>query len=133
MTAGSTHYNLPFAVDVPDKTATMVLLLSKSVPGESIFLFSPDPGVPQSASHPFRVVRFTNDTPGLLERGPIAVYENGAFLGQGMVEPLPPGGIATVPSPSNVPSASRASARTTKRALASPRSRADALRSTATG
>jgi hypothetical protein len=42
-------------------------------------------------------VRFTNDTKGLLERGPIAVYENGAFLGQGMVDPLPSGATATVP------------------------------------
>jgi hypothetical protein len=48
-------------------------------------------------SHPFRVARFTNDTKGLLERGPIAVFENGAFLGQGMVESLPAGATTTVP------------------------------------
>lgn len=97
MEAGTTRYDIPFPVDIPDKSATMVLLLAKSVPGESIFLFSPDPGVPDSRSHPFRVARFTNDTKGLLERGPIAVFENGAFLGQGMVDPLPPGATATVP------------------------------------
>lgn len=94
---GTTRYDLPFAVDVPDKSATMVLLLAKPVPGESIFLFAPDGGVPASSSHPFRVARFTNDTKGLLERGPIAVFENSAFLGQGMVDPLPPGATATVP------------------------------------
>jgi hypothetical protein len=97
MQSGTTHYDLPFTVDIPNKTATMVLLVSKPVPGESIFLFSPDGGVPESSSHPFRVVRFTNDTAGLLERGPIAVFENGAFLGQGMVDPLPTGATATVP------------------------------------
>ncbi|MFO0758214.1 MAG: hypothetical protein U0359_17085 [Byssovorax sp.] len=97
MEAGTTHYDLPFAVDVPNNSATMVLLLSRPVPGESIFLFAPDGGVPESTSHPFRVVRFTNDGKGLLERGPIAVFENGAFLGQGMVDPLPPGATATVP------------------------------------
>jgi hypothetical protein len=97
MEAGTTHYDLPFPVDIPNKSATMVLLLSKPVPGESIFLFAPDGGVPESGSHPFRVVRFTNDTKGILERGPIAVFENGAFLGQGMVDPLPPGATATVP------------------------------------
>ena len=97
MEGGTTRYDLPFPVDVPNKSATMVLLVSKPVPGESIFLFSPDGGVPESSSHPFRVVRFTNDTKGLLERGPIAVFENGAFLGQGMVDPLPPGATATVP------------------------------------
>jgi hypothetical protein len=93
---GATHYDLA-SVDVPNKSATMVMLLSKSVPGESSYLFAPEGGVPDSGSHPFRVARFTNDTPGLLERGPIAVFENGAFLGQGMVDPLPIGAKATVP------------------------------------
>ncbi|WP_437786506.1 hypothetical protein [Sorangium sp. So ce1097] len=97
MEAGTTRYDIPFPVDIPDRSATMVLLLAKQVPGESIFLFAPDGGVPASSSHPFRVARFTNDTQGLLERGPIAVFENGAFLGQGMVEPLPPGATTTVP------------------------------------
>ncbi len=97
MESGTTHYDLPFPVDVPNNSATMVLLLARPVPGESIFLFAPDGGVPGSMSHPFRVVRFTNDGKGLLERGPIAVFENGAFLGQGMVDPLPPGATATVP------------------------------------
>lgn len=97
MEAGTTRYDIPFPVDIPDKSATMVLLLAKNVPGESIFLYSPDGGVPDSSSHPFRVARFTNNTKGLLERGPIAVFENGAFLGQGMVDPLPPGATATVP------------------------------------
>jgi hypothetical protein len=97
MEAGTTHYDLPFLVDIPNHSATMVLLIARPVPGESIFLFAPDGGVPASTSHPFRVVRFTNDGKGLLERGPIAVFENGAFLGQGMVDPLPPGATATVP------------------------------------
>ncbi len=97
MEAGTTRYDIPFPVDIPDKSATMVLLLAKKVPGESNFLFAPDGGVPESSSHPFRVARFTNDTKGLLERGPIAVFSNGSFLGQGMVDPLPPGATATVP------------------------------------
>lgn len=95
--SGTTRYDLPFTVDVPNESATMVLLVAKDVPGEAIFLFAPDGGVPESSSHPFRVARFTNDTKGLLERGPIAVFKKGAFLGQGMVDPLPPGATATAP------------------------------------
>ena len=75
----------------------MVMLLSRTVSGEALFLFAPDGGVPDSSSHPFRVARFTNGTAGVLERGPIAVFEGGAFLGQGMVDPLPAGATATVP------------------------------------
>jgi hypothetical protein len=94
---GSTRYDLPLPVTVPDKSATMVMLLSRSVSGEALFLFAPDGAVPDSASHPFRVARFTNGAGGVLERGPIAVFEGGAFLGQGMVDPLPAGATATVP------------------------------------
>jgi hypothetical protein len=94
---GATRYDLPLPVTVPDRSATMVMLLSHRVPGEALFLFAPDQGVPDSASHPFRVARFTNGGGGALERGPIAVFEKGAFLGQGMVDPLPAGATATVP------------------------------------
>jgi hypothetical protein len=94
---GTTRYELPAAVTVPDKSATMVLLLSRRVPGEAIFLFAPDGGVPDSSSHPFRVARFANRTGGVLEKGPIAVFDGGSFLGQGMLDPLPDGATTTVP------------------------------------
>jgi hypothetical protein len=94
---GTTRYKIPGEVTVPDESATMVLLVSRKVPGESVFLFSPDGGVPDSSAHPFRVVRFENATAGLLERGPIAVFGHGQFLGQGMLDALPPKGKATVP------------------------------------
>lgn len=94
---GTTRYAIPNPVTVPNESATMVLLVAKKVRGQAMFLFSPDGGVPESSTHPFRVARFTNDTKGLLERGPIAVFQQGSFLGQGMVEPLPPKASATVP------------------------------------
>ncbi|MFO0676966.1 MAG: DUF4139 domain-containing protein [Polyangiaceae bacterium] len=94
---GTTRYDIPNPVTVPDRSATMVMLLSRKVPGSASFLFSPDPGVPDSSSHPFRVARFANKTGGLLERGPIAVFEEGSFLGQGLVDPLPDAATATVP------------------------------------
>jgi hypothetical protein len=95
--AGATRYDLPVPVTVPDNSATMVMLLSRKVPGEASFLFAPDGGVPDSVKHPFRVARFANKTGGALERGPIAVFEQGSFLGQGMVDPLPDGATTTVP------------------------------------
>jgi hypothetical protein len=94
---GATRYEVPHRVTVPDKSATMVLLVSKKVPGEAVFLFAPDGGVPGSYVHPFRVARFKNESKGLLERGPIAVFEKGAFLGHGVVDSLPVNGRATVP------------------------------------
>lgn len=95
--AGTTRYDIPYPVTVPNQSATMVLLQSQRVPGAAVLLFSPEYGVADSNSHPFRVARFTNSTQGLLERGPIAVFERGSFLGQGLLEPLPPKATATVP------------------------------------
>ena len=97
VSGGATRYELPNPVTVPDHHATMLLLADKEVPGESTFLFAPDAGVPDSASHPFRVARFTNKTGGLLERGPLAFFGEGGFLGQGVIDPLPDGASATVP------------------------------------
>ena len=77
MQAGATRYDLPAPVTIPDKSATMVMLLDRPIPGEAISLFAPDGGVPDSASHPFRVARFTNKTGGLLERGPLAIFSRG--------------------------------------------------------
>jgi hypothetical protein len=85
--AGATRYDLPAPVTVPDKSATMVMLLDRPIPGEAISLYAPDGGVPESS----------NKTGGLLERGPLAIFEQGAFLGQGMTEALPDGATATVP------------------------------------
>lgn len=96
-TSGVTRYDLPLKVTIPDKSATMVMLLAKKLPGDAAFLYAPDGAVPGSFAHPFRVVRFVNKSGGALERGPIAVFDHGAFLGQGMVEPLPEGATATVP------------------------------------
>jgi hypothetical protein len=97
VTGGATRYELPEPVTVPNGSATMLLLLDREVPGESSFLFAPDPGVPDSAAHPFRVARFTNQTGGLLERGPLAFFGEGGFLGQGVIDGLPAGASATVP------------------------------------
>lgn len=94
---GTTRYRLPTPVTVPNQSATMVMLLSREVKGEAAFLFASEPGVPDSGRHPFRVARFTNETTGALERGPIAVFESGAFLGQGVLAPLPIGATTTVP------------------------------------
>jgi hypothetical protein len=94
---GATRYDLPNRVTVPDRSATMVMLAARDLPGERMYLFAPDPGVGDSTQHPFHVARFENRTGAMLERGPIAIFEEGAFLGQGLLEPLPDAATTTVP------------------------------------
>jgi hypothetical protein len=94
---GSTRYDLPLPVTIPDDSTSMVMVFSHPVKGEEIFLFSPDGRIPASADHPFRAVRFVNDTGGELEPGPIAMFQKGAFLGQAVLEAVPAGASATLP------------------------------------
>lgn len=94
---GQTRYDIPQRVSVPDENSTMVLIFSKKVDGDLSYLFAPEYGVPDSSSHPFRVARFKNTTGGLLEKGPLAIYESKSFLGQGMLSILPADATTTVP------------------------------------
>ena len=81
--AGTTRYDLPAAVTIPDKSATMVMLLDQRVPGEVVALFAPDGGVPGSASHPFRVARFSNKTAGCWSAGRSRSFRRGRSSARG--------------------------------------------------
>jgi hypothetical protein len=94
---GSARYDLPGVVTIPDQGATMVMLQDQRVPGGVVALFAPADAVPESAVHPFRVARFSNNTGASLEGGPLAVFSDGVFAGQGMTDPLPAGATISVP------------------------------------
>ncbi len=94
---GQTRYDIPQKITIPDDNSTMVMIFSKKVEGELSYLFAPRYGVFDSSAHPFRVARFRNTTGGLLEKGPLAIYESNAFLGQGMLSMLPADATTTVP------------------------------------
>jgi hypothetical protein len=92
-----TRYDIDGVVTVPDGGSTMVALVSQRVPGEQAHLFAPDFGVPLSLQHPFSVVRLKNETGAVLEKGPLSVLSNGAFLGQGLLDTLPRDAQSFVP------------------------------------
>ena len=83
------RYDLSQPVTIPNGGSTMVVISSTRVPGEQAHLYAPDDGVALSRQHPFAVARLRNDTGFVLEKGPISVLSNGAFLGQGLVDTLP--------------------------------------------
>jgi hypothetical protein len=84
-------------VTIPNDSTSMVMVLSRRVKGDEIFLYAPNAAIPSSATHPFRAVRFANDTGGELDPGPMALFRRGVFLGQALVEPVPVGASATLP------------------------------------
>jgi hypothetical protein len=97
MQGGTTRYDLPSPVTIPDESATMLLVMARHVSGEEIFLYAPDPQIPESANRTFRAARFVNGSGGELEGGPVAMFEQGAFLGQALIDALPAGATATMP------------------------------------
>lgn len=94
---GVTTYRSAAPVTVADQASTLVAILNRDVQAYDALLFRPDPGVPASSIHPFRVVRFTNQTDVALERGPVAIFATERFLGQGVLEPLPAGATTSIP------------------------------------
>ena len=97
VTESVTRYDLSQPVTIPNGGSTMVVISSTRVPGEQAHLYAPDDGVALSRQHPFAVARLRNDTGFVLEKGPISVLSDGAFLGQGLVDTLPREAQAFVP------------------------------------
>ena len=91
------RFDLPSTITVPDGSATMALLHAKVVKGDVVLLFAPDSRVGESQQFPWRVARFTNEVGATLERGPVAVFGQGAFLGEGELPSLMAGSDATIP------------------------------------
>src|ERR1700760_2389898 len=64
--------------------------------GEGVYLYDAesDRGNDRFA---FRAVRFKNPTDSTLETGPVTVYGQERFIGEGLTEPIPPRASAVVP------------------------------------
>lgn len=84
--SGQTHYELDNRVTVPEGSSTMVAILNESIEAEQAFLFRPGGAGPGYESNPYRVVRFKNSTPFVLEPGPISIYSGGSFVGEGVAD-----------------------------------------------
>ncbi len=95
--SGLTSYELGGRVTVPDGTSTMVALVNESVEAEQTFLFRPGGAGIGYEVNPYRVVRFRNTTPFVLEPGPITIYAGGSFVGEGISEAVGAGSSATIP------------------------------------
>ena len=96
--SGLTRYDIDTRITVPDGSATMVAIVNQPVEGEEAFLYDPRGGGGSGyESNPFRVVRFRNTSPFVLETGPISIYSGGSFVGEGISQQVGSGTSATVP------------------------------------
>ncbi|MBI4956842.1 MAG: DUF4139 domain-containing protein [Myxococcales bacterium] len=97
MVSGLTRFDLGDRVTVPDGASTMVAVINQAVDGEETFLYRPGGAGTGYESSPYRVVRFRNTTPFVLEPGPIAIYSGGSFVGEGLSETVSSNTSATIP------------------------------------
>jgi len=95
--SGLTQFDLGSRVTVPDGSSTMVAILNTPVEAEQVFLFRPGGAGSGYENNPYRVVRFDNATPFVLEPGPISIYAGGSFVGEGISETIATNTRATIP------------------------------------
>jgi hypothetical protein len=95
--SGLTSFDLRERVTVPNGNSTMVGILNESVTAEQTFLYRPGGAGIGFEANPYRVVRFHNSTPFVLEPGPISIYSGDSFVGEGLAESVGAGVSATLP------------------------------------
>ena len=93
---GTSHFESSAAMTVPRGTSAMVSILHTPTEGQVVYLY--DPESPRgNAQFAFRSLRLRNPTDSQLESGPVSVFGEGRFIGEGMSEPIPGKQIAFVP------------------------------------
>jgi hypothetical protein len=81
---------------VPKGSSAMVSVYKGETDGEIVYLYDAE-SARGNASYPFKSVRFANPTDSQLEQGPVTVFGDGRFIGEGMSEPIPARTNAFVP------------------------------------
>lgn len=93
---GESHFANPMPMTVPKGSSAMVSMVRAHTDGEVVYLY--DAESERGNEHfAFRAVRFRNPTDSTLETGPVTVYGNERFIGEGLTEPIPPKASAVVP------------------------------------
>ncbi len=75
------RYDIAERVSVPDRSSALVTLINKDVEGKDVLYYiteQSDDGIP------YRAVRFRNTSGFVLERGPVAIYKDGQFVGEAL-------------------------------------------------
>jgi hypothetical protein len=93
---GESHFESSSTMTVERGTSAMVAILDQKAQGEIVYLYDAD-SPRGNAKFAFKAVRFQNPTNSTLETGPVTVYGEGRFIGEGLSEPIPPGTTAFVP------------------------------------
>jgi len=93
---GESHFMTDRPMTVRAGTSAMVAMVHGETTGGIVYLYDPisDRGDKRFA---FKAVRLDNPTSDTLEPGPVTVYGDGRFIGEGITEPVPPRASVVVP------------------------------------
>lgn len=93
---GESHFANPTPMTVERGSSAMVSMVKQETEGEVVYLYAPD-SERGNQNFAFRAVRFKNPTTSTLETGPVTVYGEEKFIGEGLTEAIPPKSSAVVP------------------------------------
>ena len=93
---GTSSFESNTAMSVPRGSSAMVSVLHADTDGEVVYLYDAETAR-GNAMYPFRAVRIKNPTDSALESGPVTVFGEGKFIGEGMCDPIPARSAAFVP------------------------------------
>ncbi len=93
---GTSHFESGNVTSVARGTSAMVSILHTDTDGEVVYLYDPE-STRGNAQFPFKSVRLKNPSDSALETGPVTVFGEGRFIGEGMAEPIPARSMAFVP------------------------------------
>ncbi|HTL38506.1 MAG TPA: hypothetical protein VL326_35495, partial [Kofleriaceae bacterium] len=93
---GESHFEAERPMNVRAGSSAMVAMLHGETTGGVVYLYDPisERGDDRFA---FKAVRLDNPTDDTLEPGPITVYGDGRFIGEGITEPVPPKASVVIP------------------------------------
>ena len=93
---GTSHFESQASMTVARGTSAMVSILQTETDGEVVYFYDPE-SARGNAAFPFRAVRIRNPTDSVLESGPVTVFGEGKFIGEGLADPIPARSVAFVP------------------------------------
>jgi hypothetical protein len=93
---GDAYFLTAVPLDVEKNHSAMVSMLSTDVKAEAVYFYDPI-SARGSKRFAFRAVLFENPSEHTLDPGPVTVYSDGQFLGEGLADPIAPKTRAFVP------------------------------------
>ena len=84
---GTSHFESTIPMTVARGTSAMVSILSTSTEGQVVFFYDPE-SARGNMAFPFRAIRIRNPTDSVLESGPVTVFGEGKFIGEGLCDPI---------------------------------------------